>query len=146
MENYSIWKHDDPAPEIKQPPFVPGDVPKRRQKRGARLFEFDGKLMRLSDIAVVTGIPTHTLQRRLLSGRTPEEAFQNVDYRWGEYKTKQKNMAARFLYHGEMLTFKEISARTGVSLNTIYGRYYSGWAIDDLGKPARKKGDGNGTD
>lgn len=121
-------------------PFIPGTIPRRHKHSGGREFMFQGKMMRVSDIAHITGIPANTIRTRILSGKTPDEAFANTDYRDSCYKPPQKSVAKKFNYRGEMLTMKDISERTGVSLGTIYSRYYSGWKIDDLGKEARKRG------
>ena len=118
-------------------PYVPGMIPQTRPKDGAKLYPFNGQMLRLSDIAVATGIPTNTLRTRLASGKTLEQAFRNTDYRGSNYKPPKKSIAKKYLYHGEYLTIKEISERSGVNINAIYSRFYSGWEIDDLGKPVK---------
>lgn len=119
-------------------PYIPGTIPIAREKEATR-YQFNGEMLRLSDIAVLTGIPTNTLRTRLASGKTLEQATANTDYRGSCYKKPRKCMAQKYSYRGEMLTLKEIGEKTGISLATIYSRYYSGWTIDELGEPLKHR-------
>lgn len=115
-------------------PFVPYTMPERRHNEGAKKYMFEGEMLRLADISVLTGIPVNTLRARMASGKTIEQATANTDYRGHAYKAPKKSTAQRHLYHGELLTIREISERSGINLNTIYSRFYSGWKVDDLGE------------
>lgn len=120
-------------------PYIKGTIPGRREKRDSKKYPYKGKMHRLSDIAVDTGIPTNTLRVRLASGKSYEEAFANTDYRGGQYKRKVKSRALKHEFEGEMLTMKEISKRTGIMLATLYSRYYSGWSMEEMGLPVDKR-------
>lgn len=46
-------------------------------------------------------------------------------------------MIDKYLYKGQWLTLKEISAITGLKYSTLYNRYQRGWEMDRINTPSR---------
>lgn len=98
---------------------------KKRWHSGGRLYEYNGELLRVSDIAFLTGIPAGTLRARLAHGLPPEDAFKDIDYRASEFKPKIVHKKKLYDYHGEALTKKEICEREGITLDGLNYRIYT---------------------
>ena len=106
-------------------PYTQGFGKVRRWHSGGRLYEFEGQMLRCSDISVLTGIPVNTIRARLQHGLSPEEAFRNIDYRGSEFKPKKKNEPKLYNYNGEALTKKQICEREGISMDVLNYRIYT---------------------
>lgn len=105
--------------------YTVGYIKKRRWHSGGRLYEYNGEMLRVSDISALTGIPAPTIRARLLHGLPPEQAFKNIDYRAPEFKPKILHKKKLYDYHGEALTKQEICEREGLSLSGLNYRIYT---------------------
>ncbi len=99
------------------------DEQQRSNTRRSRMLTHDGITMTVSAWARRTGIDVGTIQFRLRSGWTVEEAL-TIPVRSLESRTLSHN--------GLTLTLKEWSARLSVPYHTLYSRINSGMAVWDV--------------
>ena len=84
------------------------------------LIEWEGKSMSIADWARHFNLPYHWIKHRHSRGYKPPELFSTEHLPYRKAKT--------YPFGGEELTLKQLSARTGVKLQTLYARVYAGKA------------------
>lgn len=99
----------------------------------AKKHEYYGRMLTVAEAAEETGIPKNTLWGRMKKKKmTLEQAVE-----FGPVKHKELH-----LYHGEMLTLKEIAARAGRNCDLVGIRVRAGWSAEDAADtPSGKAGE-----
>lgn len=97
-------------------------------------IDYNGITDTFSGWAKRTGVNVTTLRSRYYKGLRGAELFAPPKHTFYPRKLQ------RIEYLGEMVTFRELSERTGVHIRTLRGRYKNGLRGEDLAKPAGEVG------
>lgn len=96
-----------------------------RNRTTTRLFLHEGKQKTIEELAAETGLSTDSLRWRLIRKKMPIEQALSVQVQKGIRFTRDVPLVL-VEFEGEMLTLRQISERTGLSVPTIRGRYRHG--------------------
>jgi hypothetical protein len=95
---------------------------------------WDGLHRTITSAAAISGIPAHTIRRRLELGWSASDIFAPL------HTVRAGRKAQRVQVGDELLTVAEIAARAGVKTDTIRLRVAAGDTGDRLLRPSRQSG------
>lgn len=117
--------------DIWKQPYEPGIDPVSAEIDGKK-YNINGKMLTVSEIAVLYNIKRTTLTSRLEKGKTIIQAL----------KEPTRKHAKTMEHNGKRYTYRTLAKATGRALSNVYAKLndpYDPWTIEEILDPAKRE-------
>ena len=117
--------------DVWKQPYEPGIDPLSAEIDGKK-YNINGKMLTVSEIAVLYNIKRTTLTSRLKAGKTIVQAL----------KTQTHKRKATMEFNGKRYTYRSLAQATGYALSNVYQKLNDPndpWTIEEILDPAKRK-------
>lgn len=106
-------------------------------------FEWNGKVVTITELSRQSGITASCLRQRLSRGENVSMALSRPSKKHGQKHSRtDRKIVILSTLSGESATVSEWSAKTGISVTKIYNRVYrQGWSVEEALEIVPRKGD-----